>query len=198
LHCSVLNLALESRVYKMARRGPPPDTSKMISLKVDGFSTRSHIDDIEDLFSKYGKVGDVYIPKDYRTKENRGFGFVRYYSKHDAEDAIDGLDGRKFDGRELSVQYAKYDRPDRDYRGGGGGRGGRSRSRSRGRRDRSRSRSKGGRRDRSRSRSNRSKSRSKSRDRKASRSKSRDRKASRSKSPDRRRRGSGRSDRSDD
>ena len=35
----------------------------MISLKVDGFSHRSHVDDIEELFSKYGKVGDVYIPK---------------------------------------------------------------------------------------------------------------------------------------
>jgi len=189
----------------MSRRGPPPDTSKMISLKVDGFSHRSHVDDIEELFSKYGKVGDVYIPKDYRTRENRGFGFVRYYSKHDAEDAIDGLDGRRFDGRELSVQYAKYERPDRDYRGR---RRSRSRSRSRGRRDRSRSRSRG-RRDRSRSRSDRRRSRSRSRDRKASRSKSRsrDRKDSKSKSKsrsrsksgseDRRRRDSGRSDRSD-
>ena len=27
--------------------------------------------------------------------------------RHDAEDAIDGLDGRKYDGRELSVQYAR-------------------------------------------------------------------------------------------
>ena len=35
----------------------------MVSLKVDGFSHRSHVDDIEELFSKYGKVGDVYIPK---------------------------------------------------------------------------------------------------------------------------------------
>jgi len=109
-----------------------------------------------ELFSKYGKVGDVYIPKDYRTRENRGFGFVRYYSKRDAEEAIDGLDGRRFDGRELSVQYAKYERPDRDYRGRRRSRS-RSRSRSRGRRDRSRSRSRG-RRDRSRSRSDRRRS----------------------------------------
>ena len=28
-------------------------------------------------------------------------------TRHDAEDAIDGLDGRKYDGRELSVQYAR-------------------------------------------------------------------------------------------
>jgi len=129
-------------------RGPPPDITKMVSLKVDGLSHRSTIEDLESLFEKYGRIGDVYIPKDYRTKESRGFGFVRYYSKNDAEDAIDALDGRKYDGRELSVQYARYDRPD-ERRGGRGDRGrDRSRSRSRGRRDRSRS---GGRRDRDRS-----------------------------------------------
>ncbi|XP_023342635.1 serine/arginine-rich splicing factor 2 [Eurytemora carolleeae] len=185
----------------MARRGPPPDTSRMVSLKVDGLSHRTNLEDLESLFDKYGKVGDVYIPKDYRTKENRGFGFVRYFNKDDAEDAIDALDGRKFDGRELSVQYARYDRPDRDYgggRGGGGDRGGRGGGR------RSRSRSRGGRRggrspDRSRGRD-----RDRSRDRNRSRTprdRSRDRKKSRSRSVDsdsRRRRHSGRSDRSDD
>ena len=31
-----------------------------------------------------------------------------YFPRNDAEDAIDALDGRKYDGRELSVQYARY------------------------------------------------------------------------------------------
>ena len=62
-------------------RGPPPDITKMVSLKVDGLSHRSTIEDLESLFEKYGRIGDVYIPKDYRTKESRGFGFVRFYSK---------------------------------------------------------------------------------------------------------------------
>ena len=34
---------------------------------------------------------------------------IQISSRHDAEDAIDGLDGRKYDGRELSVQYARFD-----------------------------------------------------------------------------------------
>ena len=53
----------------------------MISLKVDGLSHRTSAEDLEGLFDKYGRIGDVYIPKDYRTKESRGFGFVRFYSK---------------------------------------------------------------------------------------------------------------------
>ena len=42
---------------------------------------RTTTDDLEGLFDKYGRIGDVYIPKDYRTKESRGFGFVRYFNK---------------------------------------------------------------------------------------------------------------------
>ncbi len=36
---------------------------RMVSLKVDGLSHRTTIDDVEALFDKYGRIGDVYIPK---------------------------------------------------------------------------------------------------------------------------------------
>lgn len=64
------------------------------------------------------------------------FGFVlfvrRFYDKRDAEDALEAMDGRMLDGRELRVQMARYGRPtspqnrrggrDRDRRDRGGGR----------------------------------------------------------------------------
>ena len=43
--------------------GPPPDTSRMVSLKVDGLPQRTNTDDLEGLFDKYGKIGDVCIRK---------------------------------------------------------------------------------------------------------------------------------------
>lgn len=138
----------------MSFRGPPSDVSRMISLKVDNLTYRTTDRDLEYLFEKYGKVGDIYIPKDRNTRESRGFAFVRFFDQRDAEDAMDGLDGRMYDGRDLRIQMAKYGRP--EPRGGRG----RSRSRSRDRRRRSRSRS---RRSRSRSRSRRRDSRSRSR-----------------------------------
>ena len=61
-------------------RGPPPDTSNMVSLKVDNLTYRTSADDIEYLFEKYGKIGDVFIPKDRVTRESRGFAFVRFLS----------------------------------------------------------------------------------------------------------------------
>jgi len=140
---------------------------------------RTTSEQLKKVFEKFGDIGDVYIPRDHRTKESRGFAFVRFYERDDAEDAMDELDGHMLDGRPLRVQVARYARPDRDPRrdrGGGGRYGGR------GYRDRYRSRS------RSRSRDRRRRSRSRSRDRRRRRSKDRSRSKSgsprdRSKSP---------------
>uniref|UniRef100_A0AAV2LEH9 RRM domain-containing protein n=1 Tax=Knipowitschia caucasica TaxID=637954 RepID=A0AAV2LEH9_KNICA len=154
---------------------PPPDVEGMTSLKVDNLTYRTLPENLRRVFEKYGRVGDVYIPRDRYTKESRGFAFVRFFDKRDAEDAMDAMDGALLDGRELRVQMARYGRPPdpmysrgsrgsapRRY-GGGYGRRSRSRSDSRGRRRRSRSHS------RSRSRSRRY---SRSRSRSYSRSKS--------------------------
>lgn len=40
----------------------------------------------------------------------------RFYDKRDAEDALDAMDGRMLDGRELRVQMARYGRPSSPYR----------------------------------------------------------------------------------
>merc|ERR1712025_955905 len=156
--------------HTMAGR-PPPNISGMVSLKIDNLSYRTDGETLRRKFGKYGDIGDVYIPKD-KYGESRGFAFVRYYSKRDAGDAIDSLDGRDVDGREIRVNYARHERPPLERRQG------RSRSRSRDRR-----------RSRSRSRGSRSRSRSYDR-RRRSRSRSRSRSYDRRRSDNRRRGGS--------
>ena len=44
-------------------------------------------DEIRDVFGKFGEIGDVFMPKDYDTKEIRGFGFVRFVKKEDQDHA---------------------------------------------------------------------------------------------------------------
>ncbi|KAG9157682.1 hypothetical protein Leryth_014194 [Lithospermum erythrorhizon] len=65
-------------------------------------------DDLYPLFDRYGKVMDIHIPRDRRTGDSRGFAFVRYKYYDEAEKAVDRLDGRVVDGREMAVQFAKY------------------------------------------------------------------------------------------
>lgn len=158
----------------------------MISLKVDNLTYRTTPDDLRRVFERCGEVGDIYIPRDRHTRESRGFAFVRFFDKRDAQDALDAMDGRMLDGRELRVQMARYGRPTSPQRGGGGGGGrrygggrerGRSRDRDRRRRSRSPDRPRGG------PRRSYSRSRSRSRDRSRSGSKSSRGKDSRSRSP---------------
>lgn len=165
----------------------PPEIRGMTSLKVDNLTYRTTPEDLRRTFEKYGDVGDVYIPRDRFTRESRGFAFVRFYDKRDADDAMDSLDGALLDGRELRVQFAKYGRPsDPPYRRSSGGGGGGGSGRRSGRRSNSRSRSRSRSRDRRRGRYSRSYSRSRSRSRsRGRRSRSRSKSRSRSRSPSR-------------
>nr|GEV55599.1 serine/arginine-rich splicing factor SC35 [Tanacetum cinerariifolium] len=89
-------------------RSGPPDISDTYSLLILNISFRTTADDLFPLFDKYGKVVDIFIPKDRRTGDSRGFAFVRYKYSDEAQKAVDRLDGREVDGREITVQFAKY------------------------------------------------------------------------------------------
>lgn len=79
--------------------------------------------DIEDVFSKYGKIG--YI--DIKTRPVRGppFAFLDYDDPRDAEDAIRGRDGYTLDGYRLRVEAPRGGGPRGPGGSVGGGRGGR-------------------------------------------------------------------------
>lgn len=59
---------------------------------------------MRDLFSEFGTVEIVTIPKDKETGSPRGFAFVDMSSPEELKQAVDGLDGREFGGRVLRVQ----------------------------------------------------------------------------------------------
>ncbi|KAF6140661.1 hypothetical protein GIB67_013954, partial [Kingdonia uniflora] len=69
---------------------------------------RTTADDLFPLFDKYGKVVDIFIPKDRRTGDSRGFAFARYKYADEAQKAVERLDGKNVDGRNIMVQFAKY------------------------------------------------------------------------------------------
>jgi RNA recognition motif-containing protein len=67
---------------------------------------------LEELFSKYGKVNQVDIIP------GRGFGFVEMSDPSEAEKAKEELDGTDFAGRTLRIDEARprRERQERDYR----------------------------------------------------------------------------------
>merc|ERR1719308_140976 len=73
----------------MSFRRPPSDVDRMTSIKVDNLPYSAYAEDLKPLFEKFGDVGDIYIPTDRESGRSRGFAYVRYYDKRDAEDAMD-------------------------------------------------------------------------------------------------------------
>ena len=59
-------------------RSSPLDITDTYSLLVLNITFRTTADDLFLLFDKYGKVVDIFIPKDRKTGDPRGFAFVRY------------------------------------------------------------------------------------------------------------------------
>ena len=59
---------------------------------------------VKNIFERYGDIGDIYFPTEKGTGRFLGYGFVSYYNKRHAEDALHGLNGRKVGGRELRIK----------------------------------------------------------------------------------------------
>jgi RNA recognition motif-containing protein len=76
--------------------------------------------DLEALFAPFGSVQSAQVIVDRDTNRSKGFGFVEMSSDAEAQDAIQALNGRDHDGRNLTVNEAKP----REARTGGGGGGG--------------------------------------------------------------------------
>ena len=62
----------------MSRNPPPRDVSSMFTLKVDNLRYSTSGEMLKEVFEKYGEVGDVYLPRNYQTNEQRGYAFVRF------------------------------------------------------------------------------------------------------------------------
>lgn len=89
----------------------PPNIEGMTSLKVDNITQRTGVNLLKKVFSKFGDLGDVYVPRYPDTFASRGFAFVRFARKRDAEEAMRKMNGYVLDGRTLSIQMARYARP---------------------------------------------------------------------------------------
>lgn len=95
-------------------------------LFVGNLSYNVSENDLQDLFSSYGTVKEVNLMLDRMSGRSRGFAFVTMDSKEAADAAAQALNGKNWEGRNLSVNEARprEERPERSSRFGGGGGGG--------------------------------------------------------------------------
>ena len=97
------------------------------NLYVGNLSYNTTEDGLRQAFAAYGEVTRVNIITDRETGRPRGFGFVEMATDEEAQAAIEALNGKDLDGRQIRVAEANPRQPREDRGGGGGYGGGRSR-----------------------------------------------------------------------
>ena len=91
-------------------------------LFVGGLNFDTDEQSLEEVFSKYGQIAEVKVIKDRDTMASRGFGFITFENPDDARDALQAMNGKSIDGRQIRVGHAE--KKSGGGRGYGGGRGG--------------------------------------------------------------------------
>ncbi|MFC1727343.1 RNA recognition motif domain-containing protein [Patescibacteria group bacterium] len=76
---------------------------------------------LEEIFSKFGKVTSCDVITDKYSGQSKGFGFVEFDDDKAADEAIAKLNDTDMEGRKIAVNVARprEERPRFDNRGGG-------------------------------------------------------------------------------
>lgn len=78
----------------------------MNSIAITNLNFRTTVDDIYYAFSKFGEITECRLILSERN-ESKGFAFITYKRAHDANAALDQMNGFKIDGREIKVGRPK-------------------------------------------------------------------------------------------
>lgn len=84
-----------------------PQRREENSVRVTNLSEDTREEDLRELFSVFGAISRIYVAYDRERGGNRGFAFVNFVRRDDAQKAIDKLDGYGYDNLILHVEWAQ-------------------------------------------------------------------------------------------
>jgi RNA recognition motif-containing protein len=96
-----------------------------VKLYVGNLDREVTKENLQEAFQPFGELGEVTVIRDRSNNVSKGFGFVEFTKRDEAEAAIAALHGKEFMGRSMDVNEARP-KTESPNRGGGGG-GGRRR-----------------------------------------------------------------------
>lgn len=80
---------------------------EMPTLRITNLSEDAEEEDLKALFGRHGAVSRVYLARDKETRRVKGFAFVSFYERADAERAQQRMDGFGYDNLILHVEFTK-------------------------------------------------------------------------------------------
>lgn len=86
------------------------------NLFVSNFSRNLGEEDLRQLFSEYWELESVKIIMNRETWKSKWFGFVKFTNEEDAERAMNELNGKEVDGREIRINIAEPRPPREEWR----------------------------------------------------------------------------------
>ena len=87
-----------------------------MNIYVGNLSYKVDENELREAFEEYGSVSSVKIITDKFTGRSKGFAFVEMDDDTEAQNAIEGLNGKSMDDRDLTVNVAREKRENRDNR----------------------------------------------------------------------------------
>ena len=86
-----------------------------MNIFVSNLNFKVKSEDLKQLFSQYGEVVSSKVITDKFSGRSRGFGFVEMKNDNDGDKAINELNQKEYEGRNISVSVAKprTDNPNR-------------------------------------------------------------------------------------
>nr|XP_006817563.1 PREDICTED: nucleolysin TIA-1 isoform p40-like isoform X5 [Saccoglossus kowalevskii] len=73
---------------------------------VGDLSSEVDTPDLKAAFAPFGQISDARVVKDLQTNKSKGYGFVSFLNKVDAENAIQGMNGQWLSGRAIRTNWA--------------------------------------------------------------------------------------------
>lgn len=77
------------------------------TLRVTNLSEDVTDNDIHDLFHRFGSIARVYLARDHVTNLCKGFAFVSFHDRENAERAQQAINGYGYDNLILRVEFAR-------------------------------------------------------------------------------------------
>jgi transformer-2 protein len=86
-------------------RGTEEERTTSTTLYIGNLPYSYEERDLAHLMERFGRLRKITIPIDRFTHRNRGFGFVEFEERRDAEDAMEKYQGYPVEGRQLRLDW---------------------------------------------------------------------------------------------
>jgi len=108
-----INASLQELTVKYVPPKRTPGSSRggygdeVPAIRVSNISSAATQEDLQQLFEKFGRISRIHLGRDRRTNESRGFAFINYQNREDAQKSIDTMNGYGYDHLILSVEWSE-------------------------------------------------------------------------------------------